>query len=102
MSIRNFLLKYINKEEYQELKNKQRIKNDKKIFIENFKDKLKSIHEKILKKKSLNFLHSGHAADIVNVLPVIKELSNTHECNFYININKPIKFYYKHSPLLFD
>ena len=41
-------------------------------------------------------MHSGHAADTVNLLPVIKELSLTHECNLYININKPLNFYYKH------
>ena len=46
--------------------------------------------------KKLKFLHSGHAADIVNVLPVIKELSKNHVCNLYIKVNKPIKFYFKH------
>ena len=96
MSIKNFLLKFIKKEEYQELKNQERIKNDKTIFEKKYKDKIDNIHKKIISKKSLNFLHSGHAADIVNVLPVLQELGKSHDCNLFININKPIKFYYKH------
>ena len=52
--------------------------------------------QKINNQKKLNFLHSGHAADIVNLLPVIKELSLEHECNLFIRLNRPLKFYYKH------
>jgi len=52
--------------------------------------KLIRFKKKIKTKKELSFLHSGHIGDIINVLPVIKTLSNTHKCNLYININKPL------------
>ena len=66
------------------------------LFKQKHEPTINLIRERIEKKSVLNFLHSGHAADIINILPVIKKLSETHECNIYINVNKPIKFYYKH------
>ena len=96
MFSKKFWIKLTNKQKYQEIKNLERIKNDKNLFDYKYKNKIDLIQKKIKDQKKLNFLHSGHAADIVNALPVIKELSRNHECNLYININKPIKFYYKH------
>ena len=55
MSIKNFLLKFIKKEAYQELKNQERIKNDKNIFEKKYKNIIDNVHKKIINKKSLNF-----------------------------------------------
>ena len=95
--IKKFWLKIIDKQKYNELKISETIEKDKKIFQENFEDQINSIQKKINTDEPLNFLHSGHAADIVNVLPVVKELSKKHDCNVYIKIGKPLtKYYHKH------
>ena len=96
MFLKKFRLKFFNKSEYRQLKNQERIDESSKEFKERYQSKIEEIQNNLSKKKVLNFLHSGHAADIVNVLPVIKELSKNYTCNFYINIKKPIDFYYKH------
>lgn len=88
--------KLTNKQKLRELKYLQDREKNVILFKNKYEVEINSIKNKIYKKKKLNFLHSGHAADVINVLPVIKKLSETHECNLYININKPIKFYYKH------
>ena len=96
----NFLKKYwykFYKYKHEESKILKRFQEDKKIFQDKFEDQINSICKKIDSNKPLNFLHSGHAADIVNVLPAIKELSKNHECNLYIRIDKPLtKYYHKH------
>ena len=92
--MKKFFLKYwykfADKQSYQDLKNFERSKKDLKIFKEKFENEINKIQKKIKTKKELLFLHSGHIGDIINVLPVIKALSNTHKCNLYININKPL------------
>jgi|TARA_B110000444_G_scaffold257049_1_gene294722 hypothetical protein len=52
-----------------------------------------------LKKKEISFLHSGHLGDVINALPVIKEVSKNHVCNLYLQTKKllPTKVIgYKH------
>tara|TARA_Y100000590_G_scaffold296962_1_gene334614 strand:+ start:4138 stop:5052 length:915 start_codon:yes stop_codon:yes gene_type:complete len=94
---KKFWIKIFNKQKYNELKISEIIKNDKKIFHNNFENEINSIQEKINTNQPISFLHSGHAADIVNVLPTIKELSKNHECNLYIKIDEPLtKYYHKH------
>ncbi len=39
---------------------------------------------------TISFLHYGHLGDIINSLPVIKEISKNKNCNLYIQKNKPI------------
>ena len=96
----NFLKKHwfkiTNKQKHEEIKILERIEHDRKFFQNKFEYQIDSFHKKIETNEPLNLLHSGHAADIVNVLPVIKELSKKHECNLYIGIDKPIKYYHKH------
>ena len=76
---------------------KKKKDDDLRIFRNTFEDQINSIQKKIETKEELNLLHSGHAADIVNTLPVVKELSKKHKCNLYIGINKPLnKYYHKH------
>ena len=74
----------------------QTAEKEKKIFQDKFEHQINNFYKKIQSNQPLNLLHSGHAADVVNVLPVIKELSKNHECNLYIQINKPLKYYHKH------
>jgi hypothetical protein len=75
-------------------------------LIANLKKKNKSFHKKKLNKKInlyiekvsgvisqkrvINFLHSGHLGDLINSLPVIKEIAKKSECNLYINLEKKI------------
>ena len=96
MFLKKTWLKFTNNYKYKELKYIEQRKRNILIFKDQHEDEINNIQKKIKEQKKLNFLHSGHAADIINVLPVIKELSKNHECNLFININKPIKFYYKH------
>ena len=94
MSI-NTLLKYFykftNKKTYNDMKHLQRTEESVKIYKSKFESSINEIQSKINNQKSLSFLHSGHIGDIINVLPVIKELSLSHECNLFINIDKPLE-----------
>ena len=96
MLLKKIWIRFFNNSEYRQIKNEEIIKESAKIFIKNYSPEIKKIQRKINEKENLNFLHSGHAADIINVLPVIKKLSEKHSINLYINIKKPIKHYYKH------
>lgn len=97
MFLKKFWLKLTNNSEYKEVVNKEKRKKDILQFKKsNHETILNNIRQKIKDKKQLNFLHSGHSADIINVLPVIKQLSINHECNLFITMNKPIDFYFKH------
>ena len=96
MIFKKFWAKLTNNQKYQELKYKEQSKKNVLIFKKHYENEINLIKKKIYSQERLNFFHSGHAADIINVLPVIKKLSINHKCNLYINLNKPIKFYYKH------
>jgi len=96
MFLKKIWYKITNKKRYQELKFIENSKKTKISLTINHEKQINLIQHKIENQEKLNFLHSGHAADIVNALPVIKELSKNHECNLFINLNKPIKFYFKH------
>ena len=52
--------------------------------------RIDSFKQTISEKKTVSFLHFGHLGDIINSLPVIKELSKTRECSLYLQINKKI------------
>ena len=96
MFLKKIWNKIINNQKNQELRFFKEREKNLSLFKDKYEDQINLIKKNIKNKNKLNFLHSGHAADIINVLPVIKKISETHECNLYININKPIKFYYKH------
>ena len=70
-------------------KKKQKEELNKKIT-----KKIEKISKKINSKKIINFLHSGHLGDLINSLPVIKEISKKRKCNLYININKKVESNY--------
>ncbi len=96
MFLKNFWLKLSNNHEYQKIRNEKLRKKIIFKFKEEQEEEINKIKEKINNQNELNFLHSGHAADIINTLPVLKKLSKNHKCNLFININKPIKKYFKH------
>ena len=77
----------------------------KKILKSLFKDKNKTNEEKYSKtilpkiekfsknlelKNNVSFLHYGHLGDIINCLPIIKEISKNKSCSLFIQENKPI------------
>jgi len=97
ISLKKFWYKLTNKEKYSNYKIFLNKKENIKIFKNKFENKLNNIQNNIKNKNELSFLHSGHSGDIINALPVIKELSKTHKCNLYIQINKPLNLsYHKH------
>lgn len=69
-------------------------KNQKKELNKNITKEIEKISKKINSKKIINFLHSGHLGDLINSLPVIKEIAKKRKCNLYININKKIELNY--------
>lgn len=64
----------------------KKIKKLKKSIIDN----INQITKKINKKGTVTFFHSGHLGDLINSLPVIKEVSKKKNCKLLININKKI------------
>ncbi len=69
-------------------KNKSKIKDEK--YTDYIIPKIKNFSETLNQKKSISFLHYGHLGDIINSLPVIKEISKQKICSLYIVKNKPI------------
>ena len=82
--------KIFDKIKYQDIKNKRILEEKIKFYNSHIYDKIVEIQKKIENNKNLSFLHSGHLGDIMYSLPVIKELSKSHTCNLYIQINKPM------------
>ena len=98
MSFKKFFYKLTNKKKYQSLKS-ELIKNHRlKILKSGFEKEIIDIQEK-LQKNEISFLHSGHLGDVINALPILKELSNKHKCNLYLQVGKPLEKHikgYKH------
>lgn len=93
----NFFLKIIDKKKYQEKKNKIRSNDNLNFYNIHIKKRIEKFSNVIKEKNELNFLHSGHLGDLIYSLPLIKELSKTKKCNFYIEINKKNTVeYHKH------
>ena len=94
MYIKKLFYKLTNKDKHfhykMNLKKAANIKQNVRLFKKEFKQKIINIQKSIENKKELSFLHYGHLGDVVNSLPVIKELSKTHKCNFYIQAKKPL------------
>jgi len=88
MDINKILFKFFNKKKYSQYK-KEKIKRDNKNIYETIiKKKLDEIDIALKNKENISFLHSGHLGDIINSLPLIKEISKSKKCNLYIEINK--------------
>lgn len=52
--------------------------------------KIKNFYEVIKSNKEIAFLHYGNLGDIINSLPVIKEIAKSKICNLYIQKDKKI------------
>ena len=98
MFFKKYFYKFTNKLEYKEIKNLESIAKNKIKFHQKYEPYINKIQNIINTKKNISFLHSGHSGDIINILPVIKELSKNHECNLYIRVNKPLDVVYKDHP----
>ena len=95
----NFFLKkayykIFDKEKYSEIKFGVNKEKEIKAFKSKLETCLNDVQKKIANSHKLTFKHSGHSGDLIYSLPVIKELSKTHECLFYVNVN--YLPYYKH------
>ena len=97
LNILRYYYKLFNNRKYKILKEQSKIQKSVEIFETKYKNYLYGIKDKIENNKKITFLHSGHLGDLIYALPVIKELSKSHECYFYIQSNKKIPVeYYKH------
>jgi len=90
----NFLTKLwykiFNKEKYIDLKNEKRTSDRVKYYNSRIYAQILEIQKKIENNKELSFLHSGRLGDLIYSLATIKELSKSHKCKLYIQIEKPI------------
>ena len=85
------------KEKYDQLqKKKEQIYNNKVEFF------LQKIDSCLKSKKEISFLHSGHLGDIINSLPLIKEISKTKKCNYFIQSEKKIPIHAQNKLPPFD
>ncbi len=100
MYIKKLFYKLTNKDKHfhykMNLKKAVNIKQNVRLFKKEVKQKIINIQNSIENKKELSFLHYGHLGDVVNSLPVIKELSKTHKYNFYIQAKKPLESNARH------
>ena len=96
--IKNLILKFINFKKYKENKFLYRREEEKKIINSKFNNIFSNIEQLLNSKEEISFLHSGHIGDIINCLPVIKKISETHNCKLFIKLDQPIKNYYPDHP----
>jgi len=101
MYLKKLFYKLTNKEKHFYYKNAI-LKNEiiKDHYLKSFKNgidkKITEIHNNIMNKKELSFLHYGHLGDVINSLSIIQELSKTHKCNLYIQARKLLPSNAKH------
>jgi len=88
--LKKILLKITNKESYYKFKNNQSIKSKENLYKDKIKIFLENVDKNLKSKKEISFLHSGHLGDLINALPLIKEISKTRKCNYYIESEKKI------------
>jgi hypothetical protein len=69
---------------------KSKSRDREKKYIDFVLPKIQNYSDIIISKDTISFLHYGHLGDIVNSLPVLKELSKNKNCHLYIQKNKKI------------
>ena len=88
----NFLLKlwykFSNKSKYHNFKNEKRVADKVKYYNSRIYNQILEIQKKIEDNKELSFLHSGRLGDLIYSLATIKELSKSHKCRLYIQVEK--------------
>ena len=87
---------------YKLFKSEKKNEFKDQLKINSYKEKyetiINQISKTIIEKKELNFLHSGTSGDLIYSFALIKKLSTTHKCNFYVGVNKKFTYeYYKHT-----
>ena len=94
MYIKKLFYKLTNKDKHFHYKMNVKKAASEKQNIEIFKVKLEqkiiNIQKAIENKKELSFLHCGHLGDVICSLSIVKEISKTHKCNYYIQMEKPL------------
>ena len=90
MNIKKIFYKFTNKDSYKKLKNKLLIDDKIKILKSGFEEEINKI-SKATEQKEISFLHSGHLGDVINALPVLKELSKKSKCNLYLQKEKNLE-----------
>ena len=92
--LNNFLIKLwykiFNKGKYRDFKNEKRTSDRVKYYNSRIYTQILEIQKKIENNKELSFLHSGRLGDLIYSLAAIKELSKSHKCKLYIQIEKPM------------
>ena len=96
--LKKFWLKLTDKQKYDHYKLDLNIQKKLNILKSGLEKKLNDISHNIENKKNISFFHSGHLGDIIYSLPILKELSKTHECNLYIEKNKHLNSRYHNHP----
>ena len=83
-----FFIKLFNKNKYQKVKNEIQQNKNRNFYDKQIIPKLDEISKSIKTKKELTFLHSGHLGDIINSLPLIKEIAKNSKCYLYLEVKK--------------
>ena len=99
MIVKKLFYKITNKEKYIKLKNDLFLEKKIKILKSGFEQEINKISSK-LDQKEISFLHSGHLGDVINALPILKELSKKSKCNLYLQVGKDLEkdaLGYKHA-----
>ena len=86
---KKFWFKLFDKNKYWYLKNQERTASNIKYYNSHIYSKILEIQKKIENNKELSFLHSGRIGDLIYSLATIKELSKSHKCKLYVQIEKP-------------
>ena len=71
----------------KQVKNEKRTSDRVKYYNSRIYAQILEIQKKIENNKELSFLHSGQLGDLIYSLATIKELSKSHKCKLYIQIN---------------
>ena len=90
MTIKKLFYKFTNKEKYKKLKSDLLIDKKIKVLKSGFEQEIINISKK-LEQKEISFLHSGHLGDVINALPVIKEISKNSKCNLFLQTDKKLE-----------
>ena len=90
MSLKKIWFKIFNREKYFEYKYRQVKKSKENLYEKKIKNFLDKVDSSLNSKNEISFLHSGHLGDLINALPLIKEISKTKKCNYYIESEKMI------------
>ena len=90
MNLKKLIYKLTDKEKYKKLKTSLLLQEKIKILKSGFETEIIKISDK-LNQGEISFLHSGHLGDVINALPVIKEISKKSRCKLYLQVGKNLE-----------